>query len=71
MLNFVKGEINFATPTATKTNVNLPMDNFTSMIEKFASKQVHIQIIESANGSNIPIAEAMFQNRMTITELLN
>uniref|UniRef100_A0A3Q7IEX3 Replication factor A C-terminal domain-containing protein n=1 Tax=Solanum lycopersicum TaxID=4081 RepID=A0A3Q7IEX3_SOLLC len=66
-----RGEINFATPTATKTNVNLPMDNFTSMIEKFASKQVHIQIIESANGSNIPIAEAMFQNRMTITKLLN
>ncbi|KAG5594678.1 hypothetical protein H5410_035910 [Solanum commersonii] len=37
----------------------------------FATKPVHIQTIESSNGSNIPIAEAMFQNRMTITKLLD
>lgn len=71
MLNFVKGEINFSTTTATKTYINLPMNNITSLIEKFTSKPIHIQTIESTKGSNIPIAEAMFQNRMTITELLN
>ncbi|KAH0645096.1 hypothetical protein KY284_032980 [Solanum tuberosum] len=56
---------------ATKTYVNLQMDHITSLIQKFATKPVHIQTIESGNGSNIPIVEAMFQNRMTITELLD
>ena len=65
------GEINFSTTTATKTYINLLMNNITSLIQKFTSKLVHIQTIESTKGSNIPIAEAMFQNRMTITELLN
>ncbi|KAH0729426.1 hypothetical protein KY289_000614 [Solanum tuberosum] len=56
---------------ATKTYVNLQMDHITSLIQKFATKPIHIQTIESCNGSNIPIAEAMFKNRMTITELLD
>ncbi|WMV15291.1 hypothetical protein MTR67_008676, partial [Solanum verrucosum] len=66
-----RGEITFATTAATKTYVNLQMDHITSLIQKFATKPVHIQTIESGNGSNIPIAEAMFQSRMTITELLD
>ncbi|KAH0720725.1 hypothetical protein KY285_005598 [Solanum tuberosum] len=66
-----RGEITFATTTATKTYVNLQMDHITSLNQKFATKPVHIQTIESGNGNNIPIAEAMFQNRMTITELLD
>ncbi|KAH0679306.1 hypothetical protein KY284_020391 [Solanum tuberosum] len=66
-----RGEITFATTAATKTYVNLQMDHITSLNQKFATKPVHIQTIESGNGSNIPIAEAMFQNWMTITELLD
>lgn len=70
-LYLITGEITFATTAATKTYVNLQMDHITSLIQKFATKPVHIQTIESGNGSNIPIVEAMFQNRMTITELLD
>ncbi|KAH0773793.1 hypothetical protein KY290_010930 [Solanum tuberosum] len=66
-----RGEITYATTAATKTYVNLQMDHITSLIQKFATKTVHIQTIKSCNGSNIPIVEAMFQNRMTITELLD
>ncbi|WMV55489.1 hypothetical protein MTR67_048874, partial [Solanum verrucosum] len=70
-VNEFRGEITFATTAATKTYVNLQMDHISSLIQKFATKPVHIQTIESDNRSNIPIAEAMFQNRMTITELLD
>ncbi|XP_049382958.1 replication protein A 70 kDa DNA-binding subunit D-like [Solanum stenotomum] len=66
-----RGEITFSTTAATKTYVNLQMDHITSLIQKFAIEPVHIQTIESGNGSNIPIAEAMFQSWMTITELLD
>lgn len=45
MLNFVTYEITFATIVATKTHVNLLMGNITSLIEKIASKPVHIQIV--------------------------
>ncbi|WMV07703.1 hypothetical protein MTR67_001088 [Solanum verrucosum] len=66
-----RGEITFATIATTKTYVNLQMDHITSLIQKLATKPIHIQTIESGNGCNIPIEEAMFQNRMTITELLD
>ncbi|KAH0712621.1 hypothetical protein KY289_008580 [Solanum tuberosum] len=66
-----RGEITFATTAATKTYVNLQMDHIISLIQKFATKPVHIQTIKSGNRSNIPIAEDMFQNWMTITELLD
>uniref|UniRef100_A0A3Q7IGZ1 Uncharacterized protein n=1 Tax=Solanum lycopersicum TaxID=4081 RepID=A0A3Q7IGZ1_SOLLC len=60
-----RGEITFSTTAASKTYVNLPMANVTSLIQKFATKTIQKQIIESANGRNIPIDEAMFENRMT------
>ena len=47
------------------------MDNITSPIQKFATKVVHIQTIDSANAGDIPLEEAMFANRMTVTELLD
>uniref|UniRef100_A0A3Q7EVR9 Uncharacterized protein n=1 Tax=Solanum lycopersicum TaxID=4081 RepID=A0A3Q7EVR9_SOLLC len=65
------GEITFATTAASKMYVYLSMENVTSLIQKFATKTVQIQTIESANGRNIPIDEAMFKNRMTVSELLD
>ena len=62
----VSGEITFATTASSKMYVYLPMENVTSLIQKFATKTVQIQTIESANGRNIPIDEAMFENRMTV-----
>ena len=47
------------------------MDNITSLIQKFATKIVHIQTIDNTNAGNIPLEEAMFSNRMTVTELLD
>lgn len=47
------------------------MENVTSFIQKFATKPVHIQTIQSSIKSNIPIAEELFINRMTITEILD
>ena len=67
----VSCEITFATTAASKTYVNLPMANVTSLIQKFATKIIQKQIIESANGRNIPIDEAMFENWMTVSELLD
>ena len=68
---YVSCEITFATTAASKTYVNLPMANVTSLIQKFATKTIQKQIIESANGRNISIDEAMFENRMTVSELLD
>lgn len=47
------------------------MENVTSFIQKFATKPVHIQTIHSSIKSNKPIAEELFINRMTITEILD
>ncbi|TMX04746.1 hypothetical protein EJD97_004975 [Solanum chilense] len=67
---FILGELTFATIAASKTYVNLPMD-ITSLIQKFATKIVYIQSIDSANAGNIPLDEAMFANTTTVTELLD
>ncbi|KAH0679799.1 hypothetical protein KY284_020884 [Solanum tuberosum] len=40
-----RGEITFASTTASKTHVNLPMDNINSLIQKFAPKPINIQTI--------------------------
>uniref|UniRef100_K4CJU5 Replication protein A 70 kDa DNA-binding subunit B/D first OB fold domain-containing protein n=1 Tax=Solanum lycopersicum TaxID=4081 RepID=K4CJU5_SOLLC len=63
-----RGELTFATTGASKTYVNLPMDNITSLIQKFATKIVHIQTIDNTNAGNIPLEEAMLSNRMTDKE---
>ncbi|KAH0781486.1 hypothetical protein KY290_001084 [Solanum tuberosum] len=55
---------------ASKIYANLKMDNITSLLHKFSKKSVDVQTIGSANASNVPIAEAMFENRMTIAELV-
>ncbi|TMW85845.1 hypothetical protein EJD97_022390 [Solanum chilense] len=47
------------------------MDNITSLIQKFATKIIQIQTIDNANAGNIPLEEAMFSNRMSVTELLD
>ncbi|TMX00846.1 hypothetical protein EJD97_025829, partial [Solanum chilense] len=39
-------------------------------IQAFANKVVNKQTIDSTNASNIPMEEAMFANRMSVTELL-
>ena len=47
------------------------MDNITSLLQKFSKKSVDVHTIESANASNVSIAEAMFENWMTIVELVD
>ncbi|KAH0634781.1 hypothetical protein KY284_037567 [Solanum tuberosum] len=47
------------------------MDNITSLLHKFSKKSVDVQTIASANASNVPIAQAMFENRMTVAELVD
>ncbi|TMW99058.1 hypothetical protein EJD97_003107 [Solanum chilense] len=64
-------KITFATTAASKTYVYLPMENVTSLIQKFATKTVQIQTIESTNGKNIPTDEAIFENKMTVSELMH
>ena len=38
------------------------MDNITALLHKFSKKSVDDHTIESANASNVSIAEAMFEN---------
>ncbi|KAH0633138.1 hypothetical protein KY284_035924 [Solanum tuberosum] len=38
---------------------------------KYRPKSIQVKTIESANASNIPIEQAMFDNTITVTELLN
>uniref|UniRef100_K4BZE0 Uncharacterized protein n=1 Tax=Solanum lycopersicum TaxID=4081 RepID=K4BZE0_SOLLC len=56
--------------TATTLN-NSEMDNITALLHKFSKKSVDDHTIESANASNVSIAEAMFENRMNIAELVD
>lgn len=37
----------------------------------FSKKSVDVETICSTNSSNVPIAEAMFENRMTIVQLVH
>ncbi|XP_049388086.1 uncharacterized protein LOC125852387 [Solanum stenotomum] len=66
-----RGELTFATTAASKIYGNLKMDNITSLLHKFSKKSVDVQTIASANASNVPIAQAMFENRMTVAELVD
>uniref|UniRef100_A0A3Q7IIZ4 Replication factor A C-terminal domain-containing protein n=1 Tax=Solanum lycopersicum TaxID=4081 RepID=A0A3Q7IIZ4_SOLLC len=61
-----RGELTFATTAASKIYVNLKMDNITALLHKFSKKSVHIVTIASGNSSNVPNAQAMFENRMTV-----
>ncbi|KAK4721309.1 hypothetical protein R3W88_011542 [Solanum pinnatisectum] len=54
----LSGEITFASTAASKTHVNFLMDNINSLIQNL-------------NASNIPMEEAMFVNRMIVSELLD
>ena len=47
------------------------MDNITALLHKFSKKSVDVVTIASGNSSNVPSAHAMFENRMTIAELLD
>ena len=64
--NFITGELTFAITAASKIYVNLKMDNITALLHKFSKKSVHIVTIASGNSSNVPNAQAMFENRMTV-----
>ncbi|MCD9559146.1 hypothetical protein HAX54_016965 [Datura stramonium] len=66
-----RGEVTFATTAASKIYVNLKIDYITSLIQRFANTSVGVQTIVRNNTNNISIEEEMFQNRMTITELLD
>ncbi|XP_015075483.1 replication factor A protein 1-like [Solanum pennellii] len=66
-----RGELTFATTAASKIYVNLKMDNITALLHKFSKKSVDVVTIASGNSSNVPNAQAMFENRMTVAELLD
>ena len=68
---FIIGEVTFATTATSKIYVSLKMDNISSLLHKFSKKLVNVHSIESENASNVPIAEAMFQNWLTIAELVD
>ncbi|TMW80618.1 hypothetical protein EJD97_017759 [Solanum chilense] len=70
-LNEFRGELNFATTATSKIYVSLKMDNIISLLHKLSKKSVDVQSIKSENASNVPIAEAMFQNWLTIAELVD
>ena len=42
------------------------MDNITALRHKCSKKSVDIVTIASGNSSNVPNAQAMFENRMTV-----
>ncbi|XP_015076144.1 uncharacterized protein LOC107020338 [Solanum pennellii] len=63
-----RGELTFATTAASKIYVNLKMDNITALLHKFSKKSVDVVTIASGNSSNVPNAQAMFENRMTVAE---
>ncbi|XP_059289430.1 uncharacterized protein LOC132042936 [Lycium ferocissimum] len=66
----LSGEITFATTCASKIYVNLKIDYINSLKEKFSNKSVGVETLQSANVETLPIEEQMFQNRMSICELL-
>ncbi|XP_069143289.1 replication protein A 70 kDa DNA-binding subunit D-like [Solanum lycopersicum] len=66
-----RGELTFATTAASKIYVNLKMDNITALRHKCSKKSVDIVTIASGNSSNVPNAQAMFENGMTVAELLD
>lgn len=68
---FISGKITFSTTSIIKIYVNLPMENIISLIQKLENKIVQIQTNESANGNNITIDKAIFQNMMIVLELLD
>ena len=47
------------------------MDNITALLHKFSKKSVHIVTIASGNSSIVPNAQDMFENWMTVAELLD
>ena len=47
------------------------MDNITALLHKFSKKLVDVVTIASGNSSNVPNAQAMFENRMTVADLLD
>ncbi|XP_060190423.1 uncharacterized protein LOC132619582 [Lycium barbarum] len=65
-----RGEITFATTCASKIYVNLKIDYINSLKEKYSNKSVGVETLQSANVETLPIEEQMFQNRMSICELL-
>ncbi|XP_015075426.1 replication factor A protein 1-like [Solanum pennellii] len=66
-----RGELTFSTTAASKIYVNLKMDNVTALLHKFSKKSADVVTIASGNSSNVSSAQAMFENRMTIVELLD
>ncbi|XP_019071500.1 replication protein A 70 kDa DNA-binding subunit D-like [Solanum lycopersicum] len=67
----LRGELTFAITAASKIYVNLKMDNITALLHKFSKKSVHIVTIASGNSSIVPNAQDMFENWMTVAELLD
>ena len=47
------------------------MDNITALLHKFSMKSIDVVTIASQNSSNVPNAQAMFENGMTVAELLD
>lgn len=47
------------------------MDNITALLHKFSMKSIDVVTIASQNSSNVPNAQVMFENRMTLAELLD
>ncbi|KAK4731468.1 hypothetical protein R3W88_024456 [Solanum pinnatisectum] len=60
MIKEFRGEVTLTTTAEIKIFVNLKIDNITSLTLKFSTKSVQVKTIESANVSNIPIEQAMF-----------
>ena len=47
------------------------MENITSLLHNFSKKSIDVHTIDSANATNVSIAEVMFENQMTITGLVD
>ncbi|MCD7466433.1 Coatomer subunit gamma-2 [Datura stramonium] len=65
-----EGEVSFSTTHASKIYFNLDVDYVRSLMQKFSTMSMGVQIIESSNVNSIPIEEEMFMNQMDIKNLL-
>ncbi|PHU04678.1 hypothetical protein BC332_25500 [Capsicum chinense] len=64
-------EVRFFTTHASRIYVNLDIDYVRSLVQKFTTMSMEVQIIERSNVNNISIEEDMILNLMDIKELFD
>ena len=65
-----EGVVNFTTTSATKVYVNLEHPYVSSLIERFSWVCPHVKFLESTNVNRKTTEDEMFENRMTIEQLM-